>query len=173
MNILLKVLCKYNNNKFLAIKNDLYKTYKNGFYVYAEKKKFHNFKKAIEYVTRYCGRVPISENRIVNYDGKNVTFSYIDHADNNYYEKTVSAKEFILLLIRHIPPKQFKIIRYYGFYRKKPKCHDIIKKIVDESKKSFRKSALKYENLIVTQFNRNPFNCPCCNIRCVFVCNLN
>lgn len=173
MNILLKLLCEYNNNKFLYVKNSLYKSCKNGFYVYAEKKKFSNFKQGIEYVTRYCGRVPISENRIVNYDGKNVTFSYIDHTDNKYYEKTVSAKEFILLLIRHIPPKQFKIIRYYGFYRKKPKCHDIIKKIVDDSKKIFRKLALKYENSIVTHFNRNPFNCPRCNTRCVYVCNLN
>ena len=58
-------------------------------------KKFKNLKSGIEYVTRYCGRVPISENRIVNYDGSNVTFSYIDHKDNKYHKVTLPASEFI------------------------------------------------------------------------------
>lgn len=31
-------------------------------------KKFPDFKSGVKYVTRYCGRVPISENRIVNLD---------------------------------------------------------------------------------------------------------
>ena len=39
----------------------------NGFYVYAEKKEFKSLKDGIEYVTRYCGRAPISENRIIKY----------------------------------------------------------------------------------------------------------
>ena len=39
----------------------------NGFYVYAEKKEFKSLKDEIEYVTRYCGRAPISENRIIKY----------------------------------------------------------------------------------------------------------
>lgn len=64
--------------------NTLYKCYKKVFNVYAKPKKFKNIKSGIEYVIRYCGRVPISENRIVNYDGSNVTFSYIDHKDNKY-----------------------------------------------------------------------------------------
>ena len=48
----------------------LYKKYNRGFYVYAEKKKFKSLNGGIEYVTRYCGRAPISENRIINYDEK-------------------------------------------------------------------------------------------------------
>lgn len=51
--------------------------YPNGFYVYAEPKKFKDINSGVEYVTRYCGRVPISENIIVNYDGSTVTFYYI------------------------------------------------------------------------------------------------
>ena len=49
------------------------KKYTKGFYVYAEKK-FKNLKDSVEYVTRYCGRPAISENRILKYDGENVTF---------------------------------------------------------------------------------------------------
>ena len=100
------------------LKSFLFKNYSKGFYVYAEPKKFKDLKSGVEYVTRYCGRVPISENRIVNYDGSNVTFSYIDHKDNKYQEITLSASQFIMVLLRHLLPTQFKIIRYYGFYRK-------------------------------------------------------
>lgn len=37
--------------------------HKNGFYVYAEKNKFDNLKDGIEYITRYCGRAPISKKQ--------------------------------------------------------------------------------------------------------------
>ena len=86
-----------------------------GYYVYAEPKKFNSLKDDIEYVTRYCGRVAISENRIKSYDGENVTFFYNAHEDDSYHEVTVSAEQFILMLLRHLIPEQFKIIRYYGF----------------------------------------------------------
>ena len=108
-------------------KNLLYHKYPKGFYVYAEPKKFPDFKSGVEYVTRYCGRVPISENRIINYDGSNVTFSYIDHKDNKYHELTLSASQFIMVLLRHLLPTQFKIIRYDGFYREYQSARDEIK----------------------------------------------
>ena len=66
--ILLKLLSKELGKSFSKMKKFLYSNYSNGFYVYAEPKKFKDFKSGVEYVTRYCGRVPISENRIVNYD---------------------------------------------------------------------------------------------------------
>ena len=61
----------------------------------------------------------ISENRILKYDGENVTFCYYDHKDNPYHERTVTANEFMAILLRHLIPENFKIIKYYGFYRKK------------------------------------------------------
>lgn len=65
--------------------------------MYAENKDFKDFKSGVEYVTRYCGRPAISENRIISYDGNNVTFCYNDHKDNKYYEKTLSAEDFIMI----------------------------------------------------------------------------
>ena len=125
MKILLDLMDEYLNDKsFKVLKNKLYKKYKKGFYVYAEKKKFKNLKSGVEYVTRYCGRVAISENRILNYDGNNVTFCYNDHKDNSYHEVTVTASQFITILLRHLLPNNFKIIRYFGFYRKKHVLHD-------------------------------------------------
>lgn len=77
------------------------RNYNKGFYVYVEPKKFTDFKSGDEYITRYCDRVPISKNRIINYDGSNVTFSFIDHKDNKYHEVTLSSLEFIIILLRH------------------------------------------------------------------------
>ena len=116
--ILLNLLSKSLGESFNKEKNLLYSKYPKVFYVYAEPKKFKDLKSGIEYVTRYCVRIPISENRIVNYGGSNVTFSYIDHKDNKYHTITLSASEFIMVLLRHLLPSNFKIIRYYVFYRK-------------------------------------------------------
>lgn len=80
---------------------------------------FKNIKDGVEYVTKYCGRVAISENRILNYDGNSVTFCYNSHVNDSYHEVTVPASQFITILLRHLLPENFKIIRYFGFYRKK------------------------------------------------------
>jgi hypothetical protein len=172
--ILLNLLDKkLNSHKFKKLKNLLFKNYKNGFYVYAESKKFNNLKSGIEYVTRYCGRVPISENRIINYDGENVTFSYIAHEDNSYYEVTVSADEFIALLARHIVPPQFKIIRYYGFYRRKHFIHNKMILLIKKEVRNFRKSLLKHQASILLSFKRDPYFCPKCDTKMSFVLCIN
>ena len=124
-------------------------------------------------MTRYCGRVPISENRIVNYDGTNVTFSYIDHKDNKYHEITLPASQFIIILLRHLLPTQFKIIRYYGFYRKKLPIHKKMIPLIKQHCRKFRKQLLKYEASISLAFNRDPYNCPKCNTKMNFVLCIN
>ncbi len=167
--ILLDLLSKELGNEFDKEKFRSYKNHKNGFYVYAEPKEFKSLKEGIEYVTRYCGRVPISENRIINYDGENVTFSYNDHKDESYHEITVTALEFIKMLLRHIVPTQYKIIRYYGFYRKKHKLHDKLVLLIDKIKRPLRRQLLKYELSILKSFNRNPYDCPKCQTRMNFI----
>ena len=171
--ILLALLSKHLGKSFSKLKNDLFRSYPNGFYVYAEPKKFKDFKSGVEYVTRYCGRVPISENRIVNYDGHTVTFSYIDHKDNNYHEMSLSASEFILTLLRHLLPSQFKIIRYYGFYKKKHLLHPKMIPLIKTHSRIFRKSLLKYQSSILLSFHRDPYNCPKCDTKMNFVLCIN
>ena len=171
--ILLNLLSKELGKSFKKNKNYLFKTYSKGFYVYAEPKKFKDLKSGIEYVTRYCGRVPISENRIVNYDGSNVTFSYIDHKDNKYHEVTLFAPDFIMILLRHLLPTQFKIIRYYGFYRKKHSLHSKMVPLIKQHCRNFRKQLLKYEVSISIAFHRNPYNCPKCDTKMNFVLCIN
>lgn len=167
--ILLDLLSKHLKTFSSKLKAQLYSDYPKGFYVYAEPKKFKDLKSGIEYVTRYCGRVPISENRIVNYDGINVTFSFIAHEDDSYHEVTVTAHEFIMMLLRHLLPSQFKIIRYYGFYRKKHSIHDKMIPLIKKHTRSFRKNLLKHQSSILLSFNRDPYNCPKCDTKMDFV----
>ena len=70
----------------------------------------------MKYIGRYLGRPVIATSRIDKYDGENVTFHYNRHEDDVYVEETLPALEFIERLIRHIPEKHFKMIRYYGLY---------------------------------------------------------
>ena len=170
--ILLNLLSKELGKSFNKLKKELFINYSKGFYVYAEPKEFKDFKSGVEYVTRYCGRVPISENRIVNYDSSNVTFSYIGHNDNKYHEVTVPASQFIMILLRHLLPSQFKIIRYYGFYRKKHSIHSKMFPLIKHHCRNFRKQLLKYEVSISMAFHRNPYNCPKCDTKMNFVLSM-
>jgi len=158
--ILLDLMSEKLGKSFDYMRNKSYINHKNGFYVYAEPKKFPNIKKGIEYVTRYCGRPAISENRILNYDGKNVTFCYNDHVDNSYHEVTVSGIEFIKMLLRHLLPENFKAIRYCGFYRKKHENHNKMVKIISQARKEMRKQFMTYKMSILKFFKRNPYECP-------------
>lgn len=150
--------------------SNMYKNHRNGFYVYAEPKKFKCLQDGVEYVARYCGRPCISENRILNYDGVNVTFSYNAHEDDSYHEVTVSACDFIKMILRHLIPYEFKTIRSYGFYRKKLPNHDKIKMLIKDSVKKFRNQILKHGLSILKSFNRSPLDCPRCNTTMNFLC---
>lgn len=170
--ILLDLLSKYLGKSFDSLKRQLFITYPNGFYVYAEPKKFNSIKEGIEYVARYCGRCAISENRILNYDGQNVTFYYNAHEDDSYHEVTVSASDFILMIIRHLIPEQFKIIRYYGFYRKKHPFHDKLVMLVAREKIPFRRQLLKHSTSILKSFNRWIFHCPKCDSKLKYLATI-
>lgn len=162
--ILLDLLSKRLDKNIFSneLKQEFFLNHKNGFYVYAEPKKSKSLKDGIEYVARYCGRPAISENRIINYDGENVTFCYNAHEDESYHEVTISAIEFIKLLVRHLVPYEFKTIRYYGFYRKKPSCFDKINKLINKEKYSVRRMLLKHRLSIMKSFNKGPYTYPRC-----------
>ena len=160
--ILLDLLEKEIGPSFKKEKSYSYSSHDKGFYVYAEKKEFKSLKDGLEYVTRYCGRVPISENRIINYDGQNVTFCYNAHENEEYHEVTLSAEDFITLLLNHLIPREFKIIRYYGFYRKKHKLHDKMIMLVHPMKIEFARKFNKWFLLSMKTFKDSPLICSKC-----------
>ena len=71
----------------------------------------------MEYCARYGKKTIISELRIINYDKKTVTF--FDGKMKNVLDYPVDI--FIKMAINSIPEKNFRLIRYYGFYSNKQK----------------------------------------------------
>lgn len=170
--ILLDLLSKEIGSSFDKMKRNCFLKHKNGFYVYAGPKKFKNFKDGVEYVTRYCGRPVISENRIINYDGENVTFCYNAHEDESYHEVTCTASEFINMLLRHLIPYNYRTIRYCGFYRKKHKNHDKMVMMINPVHHTVRKQMLGHRLSILKYFNRDPYSCPKCKTVMKYACEI-
>ena len=73
----------------------------------------------VSYIVRYAKRPPLAEWRILDYGKKTdwdeyrVTFSYKER-EQPEVKWSVPVEKFISLLIQHIPPKHFRVVRYYG-----------------------------------------------------------
>lgn len=165
--VLLKLLDKAlkntaDYNDFKRIKNDCYSTYDNGFYVRAKKNEFPNSRKGLEYVLRYCGRPCFASRRIIDIVDNYITFWYQRHEDDKFVVEKVHIFEFIGRLIKHIPNKGFKTIRYCGYYSSKPrKLYNAAKKLIHITKVAFYKTLNKWRNLMVNSFNKDPLKCSC------------
>jgi hypothetical protein len=72
----------------------------------------------LKYLTRYVYRVGISNSRLLQLEGDQVTLSYQDYAEEGSPEKQlqVSAEQLLGLFLQHVSPKGFKRIRYVGFW---------------------------------------------------------
>ena len=150
-----------NTKEVKLIKNKLYKEKVKGFYVHA-KTEIKSAKIAAKYVGRYVGRPAIAESRILKYDGKNVTYKYTRHEDNKVIVETVHVYEFIKRIIRHIPEKNFKMIRYFGIYSRRSKGKVNFIKMIDKRILSIRKSIANWENRILAIAGVDPCKCPNC-----------
>jgi hypothetical protein len=83
--------------------------------VYA-KRPFAGPEKVLDYVGRYTHRIAISNNRLLDIDGGQVSFRYKDYRHSNQQRTmTLFAEEFIRRFLLHVLPRGFHRIRYYGF----------------------------------------------------------
>ncbi len=81
-------------------------------------KKLENAEFTTKYIGRYTKRPCISGAKIIGYDRekKTVSFRYRDKHTNTEKTETMPVMEFIGRLVRHIPEKNYRMIRYYGIY---------------------------------------------------------
>ena len=147
--------------KFKKLKNELYKHYQNGFYVYAKPDNISSITQTINYVVRYTGRPAMAQSRILDYDGNYVTFYYEKHEDGKYTEEKIHVFEFIMRLIKHIPDKNFKVVRYYGFYAKEHKHSKKLIKILNDKQIKIKEMLRKWHFSIELSFKHNPTRCSC------------
>ena len=161
--VLLDLLEKnIGKQNFRILKNKVYSTSKNGFYVRAKKNENLGTKQNIEYVLRYCGRPAFAASKILKIEDEYITFWYQRHEDDLFVVETIHIFEFIKRIIIHIPEYQFKTIRYYGFYSKKSKFHDKMIMLVHPKKIEFARKFNKWFLLSLKTFNDSPLICSKC-----------
>lgn len=148
-------------SKFKQLKNQIYKDYDNGFYVYAKPDNISSINQTINYVVRYTGRPAMAQSRIIDYDGTYVSYYYERHEDGKRVEEKVHAYEFIKKLIMHIPNKNFKVVRYYGIYAKTHKHADKIFKLLTKNQVEIRNQLRKWNLAIELSFGYDPTICDC------------
>jgi Putative transposase len=73
-----------------------------------------------KYVGRYLRRGPISEKRIVGYDGERVTIAYAHPEKHGQRTFRLPAETFIQRLLSHVPETGTHLVRAYGLLH--PNC---------------------------------------------------
>jgi hypothetical protein len=75
-----------------------------------------------KYVGRYLRRGPISEKRIVDYDGESVVIAYAHPDKHEQRTFRLKSETFIQRLLSHVPEKGTHVVRAYGLFH--PNCCD-------------------------------------------------
>ena len=155
-------------SSFKKVKAKCYREHQQGFYVYA-KPNLCDPRIGVKYIGRYLGRPVIATSRIDKYDGEMVTFHYNRHEDEQYIEETIPAMEFIQRLIRHIPEKHFKMIRYGGIYARHREIDSKLYRAISKSKHHIYRSFNQWRTAILSSFGYDPLVCPDCQHRMEFL----
>lgn len=137
--------------------------------VYA-KKPFAGPQQVLDYVGRYTHRVAISNNRILNIEGGQVTFRYKDYRDGSQQKTmTLSADEFIRRFLLHVLPEGFHRIRYYGFlgnrYRKEKleQCRHLLGMVPLQPDSAIEVTELDYRDRYQALTGSSLWECPVCH----------
>ena len=100
--------------------DSLFKNHPEGFYIYA-KRRVTKPRKIARYIGRYLRHPAIAESRITDFTPETNTVTFWYQLDGAVKTVTMSALEFIGQLVRLIPDKNVKLIRYYGLYARRTK----------------------------------------------------
>ena len=88
---------------------------KDDWVVYA-KPAFGDPVRVLRYLGRYTHRVAISNQRLLSFDGRSVSFRWKDYAHGNKQRiMTLSASEFLRRFCQHVLPRGFVRIRHFGY----------------------------------------------------------
>jgi len=150
-------------NTEILFKNLMQDLYKIDWYVQLQiPSKDH--KRNIEYLGRYLKRPPLAETRIIGYDGRYVTFKFLDYHTNTIELITMPVFAFIIRLIRHIPDCNFRSIRYYGFLsnRTRSKLLPLVYEAIDQMPPKVIKK-ISWRAMIWSSFGYDPLACTKCN----------
>jgi len=147
-------------NKFLT---DLYQQ---EWVVYA-KPPLKRVEQVMEYLGRYTHRVALSNDRLVNLEGKQVTLRWRDSRDGDKIKfLTLEVFEFIRRFLLHVLPDRFVKIRHYGLLsnrgrkRKLQQCQKLLGALNHEEPEESPQET--WEDLLTRIMGIDPRVCPFC-----------
>jgi hypothetical protein len=94
--------------------------YQKEWYVHVGKR-LKSLEFTVKYVGRYAKKPVIAETRLKGFDGEMVTFTHRDKVLQREVEICLPVMEFIGKLVRHIPDKHHRMIRYSGLFANRTK----------------------------------------------------
>jgi hypothetical protein len=121
----------------------------------------------IRYIGRYSKRPVLAETRLLGFDGQNVSFSFKDKITNQLSVLSFPVFDFIGKLVRHIPDKHHRMIRYSGIFANRVKSTSllIVKTLISSGKKYVNYTttpSLSWRNRLIVFFGFDPLLCPRC-----------
>jgi len=127
-------------------------------------KKLSDVSSTIRYIGRYTKRPVIAETRIISYDYQFVEFFFEDHATDQKKFVKLTVEEFIGNLIRHIPDKYFRQIRYAGIFASRVKSSSLA--LARTFLHHFKNSScqiLSWRDRRIRESGYDPLLCPICH----------
>ena len=121
----------------------------------------------VSYMVRYAKRPPLAECRILDYgkkakgDKPMVTFSYKERKQPEV-KWTLPVEKFMCLLIQHIPPQHFRVVRYYGVLANKikPWFKRVLGKLFRRIKQVSK--LVCWRERLISFTGKDPLRCPIC-----------
>ena len=136
--------------------------FEKGWVVYA-KQPFGGPRQVIKYLGQYTRRIAISNYRIKEITGDQVSFSYKDRRDKNKQKiMTLAGEEFLRRFLLHVLPSGFTRIRHYGFLSScnKTKALEGIRLELNATAPVLPK--LTWQQIVKTRLGFDPCKCPSC-----------
>jgi hypothetical protein len=126
--------------------------------------------KVIRYIGRYTKRACLSEYKITNIQGEEISFKHKDYKNLDYNGKaivkelTLHYTEFFPRLLQHVPLPYFRLVRYYGVYAARSKA--ILKSCYKDHLPEEIDDQIEEESYEVAE---NPKHCTTCNVDKVYI----
>lgn len=159
-----RMAAKLDSAEFKKVKNQCYRDYSDGFYVYCPPSPHKTTQDDVDYIIRYAGRPVIAQSRIEDYDYdlNFVWWHYIDHQTKERVDVFDSTVDFMKKLMIHIPDENFKMVRYLGAYTsRKKKLSACIRKTLSKAREWIRKKLTSYREFRKESTGIDPLLCSC------------
>lgn len=129
-----------------------------------------NARQTAKYLGRYLKKPPVSGARLAHYDGgSKISLRFLDHRTGSYDTLALTQRELILRLIKHIPEKSFRMIRYFGFLSNRlvGQLLPVVRKALGQEEVA-AVSPVTYASLSMKLLGVDPLKCVLCGCRMVF-----